>query len=208
MSKTLYIDVGTGEARTSLNGTTLQRLKLFLRDLTPLELGFFKNDENVTATLLEDGMAILKVGIRQQPGQGEILALATVYTIIGGVARITLSLNTEAMVNFFDALPASESEATLTLEVEVQSFDLTKLVTYYQAKCVVGREVNVSDDDPPVPAAEAAQYVKWSELPALSGLESLPDVQITNPKNDFDFLTWRAPASKWVNNRVADGGNF
>lgn len=208
MAKPLYIDVATGEARIALNGSVNQRMRLFLRDLVPLDIAFIKEGVLTTSTILDGGTALLKVGLREKPGQGSILALATIYTLSGEVARTILNLNTVALVNYFAAQPADINDHELTLEVEVTKFDQTELTTYYQAKCIVAREVNVSDDDPPVPAAEADQYVKWSELPVLTGLESLPDVQITNPKNDFDFLTWRVPVGKWVNNRVADGGNF
>lgn len=212
MGKPLYIDVATGEARIALNGSVNQRLRLFLRDLVPLDIAFIKDGAIVTAAVLADnpGPTGLKVGIRARPGQGDILALATIYSVVGDVARIILNLNTVALLNYFAGLPEDEPAHELFLEVEVANSGLTEIVTYYQAPCIIGREVNVSDDDPPVPAAEADDYVKLSDLAGYVGAEylnDLLDVDAPAPQ-DLEHLVYKSGLLKWVPSDVTDGGNF
>lgn len=153
MSKSLYIDVNTGEVRTALNGAVAKRLKLFLRDLTPLRIAFHQNGAIVTDAILESEAAGLKVGLRVKPGQGILMALATSYTIASEEAAVILSLNTTEITGYFDALPASQIEAEMTLEVEVTSSDDSERVTYFQAPILVGREVNMDADQTPSEAA-------------------------------------------------------
>lgn len=214
MSKPLYIDVATGLVRASLTGPVASRIKFFLRDVIPLRVAFVENGVNVTSDVLETAElmpASLKIGIRAKPGEGSILALATIYTVVDGEARITLNLNTEDLVTYMtNEVPASEREAELTLEIEVSSNTDSKIVTYYQAPCVIGKEVNVSDDDPPIPAAEADDYVKRSELAGYAGatvLDELLDVEVPAPEN-HEHLIFDSLTSRWKGNRILDGGNF
>lgn len=213
MGKSLYIDIETGEARTSLNGSVTQRLKLFLRDITPLRIAFYRGPTNVTADILDQEWvlpAILKVGIRARAGQGDILALAQIYEVVDGMAAITLNLNTVALVDFMDALPATQESAELVLEVEVSSNDSSTIVTYFQAPCIIGKEVNISDDDPPVPAAEADNYVLRSEVAAIAGatyLDELLDVEAPTPASQ-EFLAWNQAQQRWTPTPTLDGGNF
>lgn len=153
MSKSLYIDVNTGEVRTALNGAVAKRLKLYLRDLTPLKIAFHQNGTVITSTVLESEAAGLKVGLRVKPGQGLLMALATSYAIASEEAAVILSLNTTEITDYFNALPASQFEAEMTLEVEVTSADDSERVTYFQAPILVGREVNMDADQTPSAAA-------------------------------------------------------
>ena len=142
----LYIDVTTGEGRTSLTGSIRQRLKFFLNDLTPLRISFIQNGVNVTTTILETGNAAIKVGIRSKPGQGVILAQQTVYAMVGNEASVILPMNGSPMTDFFadvNNVPLTQNEATMYLEVEVQNQAGTTRCTYYQAACIVGREVHI-----------------------------------------------------------------
>src|SRR5690606_12854760 len=122
-------------------------LKFYLRDLVPLRVAFHRNGVLITDDVLESEAAGLKVGIRAKPGQGILLALATDYEITGDEAVMVLSLNTaELVAHFANAVPADKFEAELVLEVEVTSADDSERVTYYQAPVLLGREVNMDDD--------------------------------------------------------------
>ncbi len=145
MSITLYIDVNTGEARTSLSGPIRQRLKLFLNDKVPLRIAFVRDGVNITTTILESGNATMKVGIRAKPGQGSILSSVTSYTMDGSEAVAILPLDAAGILaHFADAnlVPLTVNETTLMLEVEVANQAGTSRVTYYQKPCIVAREVN------------------------------------------------------------------
>lgn len=213
MSKPLYIDVGTGQMRGSLNGPVNQRIRFFLRDLLPLRVAFIENGVNVTDAVLDTAQlqpALLKVGIRAKPGQGTVLALATVYTVVASEALLTLNLNTVDLIAYMATVPDSQNDAELVIEVEVTSANASAIVTYYQAACVVAREVNVSDDDPPVPAAEADNYVLVSALAGYAGatvLDELLDVDVPAP-SDLNHLIFKTSTGRWISNGVTDGGNF
>lgn len=144
MSLYLYIDVATGEARVSLTGAVRQRIRFFLNDLVPIKIAFVRNGVIVNSTVLEGGNATMKVGIRAKPGQGSILAEATTYTYGASESDVILPLNASALTTYFtNNVPASQDEAELFLEVQVTNQAGTTRATYYQARCLVCREVNV-----------------------------------------------------------------
>lgn len=143
MSLYLYIDVATGEARVSLSGAVRQRIRLFLNDLVPIKIAFVRNGAIVTNTVLEGGNATMKVGIRAKPGQGSILAEATTYTYGATESDVILPLNGSPLTTYFaSSVPAGQNEAELFLEVQVTNQAGTTRTTYYQARCLVCKEVN------------------------------------------------------------------
>lgn len=142
MAVPLYIDVSTGEGRISLAGPIRQRMKFVVNDLVPLAIAFIQNGSVITGTILESGSATLKVGIRQKPGQGNILAVVSSYSIVGSEAQVILPLDDEELVAFMAALPSAQNESEFMLEVEVTNAAGTSRLTYYQSPCLISREVN------------------------------------------------------------------
>lgn len=145
MAIPIYIDVNSGEVRDSLNGPVRRRLKFYLNDLTPLNIAFIQNGAVITTSILEVG-SVMRVGIRAKPGQGGILAEVNTHTLSGQEARVVLPMNSSALTTYFanaNYVPLTQNEATLVLEIEVTSSGGTTRCTYYQAPCIVAREVNI-----------------------------------------------------------------
>jgi hypothetical protein len=143
MAIPLYIDVDTGEGRTSLTGPIRQRRKFFVNDSVPLNIAFIQAGALITSALLQAGAATMKVGIRQKPGQGSILAVVTSYSLVAQEAQVVLPMNDSGLVAYMAALPPTQNEAEFMLEVEVATSGPTTRCTYFQSPCLIGREVNV-----------------------------------------------------------------
>lgn len=162
MTTTLYIDVDTGKVSRTVGGPSLTGLKLFLRDVLSLRLGFVQDGVAITSTVLAD-VPTLKVGLRSRPGIGSLLALATSYTVSGQLALVTFSLNTAELVAVFAALETTTETAAFTFEVEVTSADEATRQTFCQLPAIVGREVNTTTDTAPT-LETAGLYVLRSAL--------------------------------------------
>lgn len=146
MTTTLYIDVDTGKVSRTVGGPPLTGLKMFLADVITVSLGFTRDGAAITSTVLASA-ATLKLGLRARPYAGDILALATSYSLAGETATLTLDLNTAELSTYFsDEVEASTDSAVFVLEAEVTSADGSTRQTYAQLRCVVAREVNPDSD--------------------------------------------------------------
>lgn len=170
----LYIDINTGQLKRNVDGAVLGPLQLYLKNILPLELVFIDGTESVTTEVLADA-ALLKVGIKAQPGAASLLALASNYVLNGEVAVLTLNLNTTELVNYFSAnVTKGAQAANLFLEIQVTSADESTTETYHQSKCVVNRNVNSASDTNPSPA-DTALYVLKASLFDGNGRGISPD---------------------------------
>lgn len=158
----LYIDTETGECRRTLTGPKAAALVFYLRDiLDPLEIVFVEAGVPVTSTILADS-AVLAIGLKAAPN-GSLLAAANTYTLVGETARVTFSLNTTALVNYFtDNVPAGSRESAMLFEVEVSAQDATARETYLQETAYVRRDVNQANDT--IPDEDAQLYVLTGAL--------------------------------------------
>jgi hypothetical protein len=143
----LYVDIDTGELRRSLNGPVFSGLTLYLRDILSLGIAYVQEGALVTNTVLA-GSAVQKVGLRAKP-TGNLLALASTYTLANSIASTVFSLATQELVDHFaNNCGPDQIVADCLMEVDVTAADGTTRRTYFQGGVNVRRAVNVGDDVP------------------------------------------------------------
>jgi len=184
MTTTLYIDVNTAKLSRTNGGTPVTILHFFLRDLLSIQLAFVQNGTLVTSTVLA-GSAVLKLGLKTSAGATTLMALANTYTLASQFAAVALSLNTEQLLAFFNALESDSITSGFIFEVEVTSLDGTSRQTFLQLPVTVSREVNTD-------------------------FQIAPYIAVTAP-TDGDLLSYQSSTASWRNilqKLVTDGGNF
>ena len=168
MSNTIHIDVDSGKVSRTIGGAPLPSLKVFLRDILALRIGFVQDGVAITSTILA-GPATIKVGLRSSPGAATLLALATSYTLSGELALVTISLNTAELVAYFtDDVDAETDSANFVFEVEVTASDESTRQTFCQLKTVVHREVNETGDTAPSVETESLYTLRSALFDASS----------------------------------------
>lgn len=158
----IYIDVITGRLVRNQSGSEMGPLVFTYKDILPLEIVFLDSGVNVTDTVLASN-ATLKVGVKARAGASALLAFASAYTIVNGIAKMTLSLATSQIEAFFSSNVSSGASAgQAVLEIEVSASDESTRETFVQHPCIVRREVNATTDN--LPSVDAALYVLKSAL--------------------------------------------
>lgn len=145
-------------------------------DVLPLAIKLTAGATDVTTTILT-GSEQLIIGLRQKPGQGVLLAGSNSYTMVGGWAMVTLSLNTSEITALMSPLPANALSTGVYLGVDIIPGDDSTRQTIAQLPWTLWQPVNENGDDPPASAAIsaglAATYAAAAEAAAATPLQNL-----------------------------------
>lgn len=149
----VYLDTVRGVLMDGLNGNDLAPIAFVLRDIVEFDVVFTDGaGNNITASLLNSS-TYLNIALTSLPVvNGNVLALAGAFTLVGGVAKTVFSLNTTNLVNYFIANePNNSNNAAMRLEIQVAAVDNSARDTYFQGICFVKAVVSYNGDTPPTP---------------------------------------------------------
>lgn len=160
MKTRFTVDVSTGAISRSISGVAVPSAQvgaLFARDVLDCEVVFKAGATDVTADVLS-GTRQLKLGLRQLPNSGDLLAVSEPHALVDDVAQCVFSLDTVEIVALIAELAASVRSARVYFEVEVSEIDGSYRQTFAQQQFTLNCEVNMEGDEPT--PAEPGFYTK------------------------------------------------
>ena len=151
----IYVDTVRGKLMGGLNGNDLSALTFFLRDIVEFDVVFIDGaGNNITSTLLT-GDSYLNIAITAQPSVGPVLACASTYQLISGVAKTLFSFNIIELLEYFlQYVPNTVNECWMHLEIQVSAADNSWRQTYYQDNCLVKSVISLANSGSPTPVIE------------------------------------------------------
>lgn len=137
----LFLDIGTGQFRRTLNGAPLAAVKFFAGDIASIGITLVDGKTEVTSTTITGGKR-LRCVLRGYPLTDDPLAEAELSTVTGEIVSGDLEFDADRVAEYFtDFVPASEASGGCIFEVQLETSNASSIETLAQARSLVVRDL-------------------------------------------------------------------